>query len=329
MATFSAFTVANLVGFAASRGVDGAALARDLGLTREILGDPEERVPVVTLYALWESLMRELDDPALPIDVARTHRVEDLHVMGFAVMTSATIREAVRRAIRYFTLLSDSGVWSLDEGDEAVRVRWYRGGELRLGLRLANEVALAVFAHVFRQLLGREVPIAATFRHAGPADIRAHRRFFDGGLEFAAGEDSLSLPRDTFDLVPRDANPKLSAFFAAHAESLMPRYESATIADRVRAEFARELASGQPAMADVARRLGTSERSLRRQLEAETLSFRDLAAEVLRDRARELLRRTDSSVTDIAFQLGFSDSSAFTRACKRWFGQTPRELRAG
>jgi AraC-like DNA-binding protein len=82
-------------------------------------------------------------------------------------------------------------------------------------------------------------------------------------------------------------------------------------------------------MADVARRLGTSERSLRRQLEAETLSFRDLAAEVLRDRARELLRRTDSSVTDIAFQLGFSDSSAFTRACKRWFGQTPRELRAG
>lgn len=327
-ATFSAVGIAKLVAFAHDRGMDATAIARAAGISATDVGDPERRVGIAGLYAAWETVMRALRDPAVPVNVARTYRIEDLHVMGFALMSSADAREACARAIRYFALLSDSGRWELEEiGDRAI-VRWWRSGELSLGHRVANEAAMAVFVHTFRQVVGEAVPVAATFRHAAPAKSGAHARFFGAGARFGDDEDSFSFAREVLDRIPRTANPALSAFFERHAESLLPHYAGVSMADRARDAIARELASGMPTMSTVARRLGASERSLRRRLAEEGVKFRDLVSDVQRVRARELLRQPDATVTDVAFLLGFSDASAFARAFKRWFGHSPKELRA-
>jgi AraC-like DNA-binding protein len=327
--TFSAIVAGKMAAYAGERGLDIPTILREAGIPRDVIGDPEKRVELPALYRLWESMIRRLADPALPIQIARTYRVEDLYVMGFALMTSPSTREAVRRAIRYYALLTDSARWELDERGETATIRFSRGGALDLGHRVANEAALAVFLHVYRQTIGEDIPAGASFRHLAPADTSAHRRFFRGDLKFGAAADSLVLDRSTLDRIPRTANPQLGAFFERHAETLLSRHEAATIADQVRDAIAAELASGQPSMAVVARRLGASERSLRRRLQDEGIGFRELCDDVLRVRAEALLRRRGTSVTDVAFLLGFSDSSAFARACKRWFGRSPSQLREG
>ncbi|KYF77608.1 hypothetical protein BE17_26770 [Sorangium cellulosum] len=82
---------------------------------------------------------------------------------------------------------------------------------------------------------------------------------------------------------------------------------------------------GLPTLDDEARSLGTTERTLRRRLQAERTSFRKLVEEVRCDRAADLLAR--SSVTETALRLGFLDTTAFSHAFRRWFGCPPRELR--
>lgn len=96
--------------------------------------------------------------------------------------------------------------------------------------------------------------------------------------------------------------------------------------DRVRAALLERLSSGSPTAARLAEDLGMSERSLRRALADEGTSYRALLAELRRDAAMELFQ-SNTSVTEAAFLLGFSETSALSRAFRRWTGTSTRTAR--
>jgi len=99
---------------------------------------------------------------------------------------------------------------------------------------------------------------------------------------------------------------------------------------RVREVLHETLARGEIAgLEDVAGALAMSERNLQRQLRTEGKRFRDLQDEVRAELARELLGQSELTITRISERLGFDSVSAFSRACKRWFGRAPREVRKG
>ncbi|WP_338089162.1 helix-turn-helix transcriptional regulator [Nannocystis pusilla] len=87
------------------------------------------------------------------------------------------------------------------------------------------------------------------------------------------------------------------------------------------------LGDGDALAESVARALGTSERTMQRRLRQAGTSFRDVVDDVRREAALAQLGRRDATVTDIAFMLGFSDLSAFSRAFRRWTGASPSEYR--
>lgn len=98
--------------------------------------------------------------------------------------------------------------------------------------------------------------------------------------------------------------------------------------DRVRDVLDQQLQDGEPSAASTATRLKMSLRTLNRTLAAEGLTYRQLLDQLRRDLAREYLRDMRASIGEVAFRLGFSEVSAFSRAYKRWTGQTPMQARA-
>jgi AraC-like DNA-binding protein len=98
--------------------------------------------------------------------------------------------------------------------------------------------------------------------------------------------------------------------------------------DSVRLEVERELASGNPNVASVARKLGTSSRTLQRRLGDTGLSFRDVVEQVREQLARAYLTDVALPMGEVAQRLGYAEVSAFLRAFKRWTGMTPGQLRA-
>jgi AraC-like DNA-binding protein len=87
------------------------------------------------------------------------------------------------------------------------------------------------------------------------------------------------------------------------------------------------LTHGDVKIATAAGAIGLSPRQLRRQLAQANTTFRDLLYETRKSMAAHYINETALSMTEIAFLLGFSELSAFSRAAKKWFGRTPRELR--
>ena len=88
------------------------------------------------------------------------------------------------------------------------------------------------------------------------------------------------------------------------------------------------LGVSNPTLALVARELNLGERTVQRRLALEGTSFEDVLAATRRSVAERLLSDTQLPLTDIAFMLGFSELSAFTRAAKRWHGVSPRQFRS-
>jgi AraC-like DNA-binding protein len=273
--------------------------------------------------------MRRVRDDGLPIAVARSFSLEQYPVLGFTVMTAATCRDAIVRVVRFGSIVTTSSRWTIEEVDDVARLRFLREGPRTLGHRVANESAVAEFVHAARQMLGSEAPpLSVSFRHPAPLDTRAHRNHFGSRIVWGADEDGLVFPGSMLDAVPRLSNPALFAHFEREAERALERSTSgATAVARVREAVLRALPSGEPDTARIAKQLAMSERTLRRTLAAEGSSFRAIVDRTRQERALLLLRSRQASLAEIALSLGFSELSAFSRAFKRWTGQSPREAR--
>jgi AraC-like DNA-binding protein len=107
-------------------------------------------------------------------------------------------------------------------------------------------------------------------------------------------------------------------------ERYLARIEHERVSNRLRSWLADQLADGEPAEEAAAQALGMSLRSLQRRLQEEGTTYREILNGTRQEMARAYLEERRTSVTEIAFRLGFSDSNSFSRAFRRWTGQSPR-----
>jgi AraC-like DNA-binding protein len=167
----------------------------------------------------------------------------------------------------------------------------------------------------------RAMRFAHSARSVAPyEELFQSRVTFDGARD--GGVDALTLDACLLDLPLSSADPFTAAAVEADVSQRIRGATSGPLVDHLRVAVRAELRGGQPSVASIARRLGVGGRALRRRLEDERLSIRAIVASVQRDRASALLA-DGASIKQVAFELGFSEPSAFSRAYKRWTGRPP------
>lgn len=318
-----------LVGVATSKGVPRAALLTTLGVEEEQLKNPEARVSVERLYDGWELCMRACLDDGLPVEVGRHSSIAAFGLLGYVLYTRPTLGSALEALRRYHDIINDSGRWSIESAKSETTITWHREGERRLGLRVANEQVLASFATLAMDHLTASLEIRRVgFRHGKPRSDDAHARHFGVAPTWGTDTDAVVLPREALELKPVGANDVVSVYFASQAEQALETLAKVgSWTAQVARAISTSLGSGIPTLEKVARSLGTTERTARRRLSAEGHTFDALVASVQKEQAIQLLGG-ETPLRDIAFALGFSDATAFSRAFRRWTGRSPSEMRA-
>jgi AraC-like DNA-binding protein len=325
--------VQRIFNYGLARGVDHRHMSRDNGLQHAELKVPDSRVPIDRVFGLWTRLAHTLHDPALPIRVAETANLADLHILGFAIQASPHLREGLQTFLRFASLLTTSGRWSARHVGRRFELIWQQASPPTLGVRLSDETALAQVVGSLRQMAGADLePLEVWFRHPAPEDVAHHNKFFRCRVRFDAKESGVAIDDDLLDAGSPWANRALWEYLCSDAAQRTERVVSHRFVDMVNEAIARGLrgeASRLPSVTEVANALGTTERTLRRRLELEATTFRVLTEAARRERVRQLLGSDDVSITRGRVRIGLSDASALTHACKRWFGRPPRELRSG
>ena len=311
-------------------GVDKHALLRSVGIDPEGPVDPSHMVPDTEYYAFLERAAAvDGNATTLPLRVGAAMRCDDYGAFGLAWKSAPDLRGSYERAERYARVLTSVSTYEVERTDDGAFMHLHREGERRLGLRLSNEATLASIVSISRQASSKDFqPIAVHFKHPAPESVADHEAFFGCTMHFASDRDALRVSNETLETPNKLGDESISRFFDTHLEADLSKLDDDGSFDRrVQIQISKALSEGVPAISDVAKHFGMSGRTLQRRLSDRGVSYQALVDEARRRLAERLLKQTDYSLAEVAFMTGFSEQSSFTRAFKRWAGQTPRSYR--
>ncbi|WP_236213624.1 AraC family transcriptional regulator [Metapseudomonas otitidis] len=325
----SATSVQLMIQFGLDHGLSLEHCLAGTGLDWQLLGDPGSEVNAAQELSLLRNIARGLGDrPGIGLDAGRRYRLNTYGIWGYALLSSSTYRSAVELGLRYQDLTYAFHGLRIDEvGDEAQLhlIPSSLPEDLR-GFVLERDVSGALSVH--RDLAGGGLPVRrACFALPAPADTTPWRALLGVEPTFGAAHNCITFDRALLDLPLPGANPQAAAYCEAQCRALLDRRRQRDgFASRIR-----DLLLGRPGqrvdMESLAAQLYMTSRTLRRRLDAEGTSFRQLQDEVLGTLAEELLRSTALRLEEIAERLGYGEVSNFIHAFKRWKGVSPGQFR--
>ncbi len=312
-----------------AHGHDGRAIAERAGIDADALADPDARVPRAALTRLWRLAVEATGDPCFGLVVARFPLQTTFHALGYAVLASATFKEALERIVRYRRLIGD--IIHLDLERTGDRYRFVIDVSARPGA-VPVEAVDAVAAVTVRQATS---PACEPRLQPARRVLRSvpSRRPPSRSIASSARRCTSARPR-TCSSTPRDDMerrlPAANAELARQNDEVVVRYlarlEARGVSSRVQKALLDALPNGEPSKHAIARSLAMSARTLQRHLAAEGTSFKAILAEARMNLAQSYLAEGRLPVTEVAFVLGFADTSTFSRAFKRWTGVAPRDF---
>ncbi len=300
---------------------------REAGLDLEKLKRPGARYDIENLEKAWAMAASVINDPCFGLEARKVWHPSHFGALGYAMLSSETILEALLRLERYHkiiigwkfikTVQTDSTLnIILDSGPSGSRETYHR-----------IDAFMAILLEICSLNLQRRlIPIRVEFRHKSPKGHQEkYHELFGTIVRFSAPKDTLIIPLNVATESLTGANADLSRVNEQAMTSYLANINQDNLIEQVRSTIATHLPTGNVSEELVANRFCFSSRTLQRRLSKRGTTFQKLLDQVRFELAQKYLKESEISMTEVAFLLGFSDTSSFSRAFKRWTGKSPRQ----
>ncbi|MCQ4311608.1 AraC family transcriptional regulator [Stutzerimonas sp. VN223-3] len=310
-------------------GVDCRALFAELGLDYAALSDADARFAQDGMTRLWQRAVDMTGNAAIGLNLAKVMRPGAMHVVGYALMSSSTLKESFLRLVRYQRIIAEGADVRFFPTEQGYLLTLSIHGDQLPPARQSAEGSLASTLAFCRWLTGKPlVPLEVCLQGPTPTNIEPYRAVFQAPLRFHAECDGLLMRHADMDIPLPTANAELAQLHDRFAGEYLVRFSDSRVTHQARQVLCRLLPQGEPRRETVAQMLHLSERTLQRRLGEEGTSFQQLLDDTRRALAEQYLAQPDLALLEIAYLLGFADPSNFFRAFRRWFAMTPGEYRA-
>ncbi|MGP0057680.1 MAG: AraC family transcriptional regulator [Beijerinckiaceae bacterium] len=327
----SVVKIAVVVNALRAEGIASAKALESVALSESDLTSPATRVSLNQVLRCYRNALRLSADPSFAYHTGLRLHVSTYAMYGFAILSSTNFRQTMRFGERYHQLATPTAVISFkEEGD---RAEWTSvpvpHPDVDAALyRFLVELQFGALTSILRDVMGPSFAARELHVSYGPGDAtRNYAETFGCRVVFGQAENKVISDATWLDGTPKYGNEVTYSLVLGLCDQLMEELQLRTgLVGRVRQALLHNLVRPTSFEA-VAKHLKMSTRTLRRDLQEENTSFREVVDELRTQMAIKYLRDTDLTIEDIAVALGFSESASFRQAFRRWTKEAPNEFR--
>jgi AraC-like DNA-binding protein len=331
---FNGKFILNIADFAANQGVDREDLIQLSGQTEEELAQDSSIVTDETYNNIIEYAIAVTKDPHLGLHMGEQLTLSAAGLIGQITQTCSTVKEA----LEYCCYFANLGCSALPMQLEPVGPHY----KISLGFNpLWPEKSPQAFRHTVLGTLvftlqefcalhkQRTHPLAIHLPWEPPTDLREYQRIFVAPIHFKTDEIAMVLHQNQVERKLLTADYNLLRLLVTHAEEKSKQLQKNQypFVQKVRHLVLQLANPAFPTIEQIAAQLNLSIRSLQRRMKAESYSYGQLTEELRKEFALAYLKRADLSISDVAYLLGYTENSTFSRAFKRWQGVSPQVWR--
>lgn len=321
------FLVPVLFDLFSSEGLDKDKLLRGTGFNK-IENALESAITPSQVDTICANAVKLSNDPLLGLKVGSKLDLVSLGILGYALMSCATVVDSLRLLLRYSKMLHPSVQVILEASENDLAVICTATELPDFLERHYIESAFAAVAHNLFILTGQRVrSISAEFPYDLPKNIKPYKEIFGDKIFFNSSRFALILSNSTLSMNISSSNASAQAIFRRECDRLMSsESQFGIISERVKDIFLSSRLDF-PNCKKVAEKLHMSESTLHRRLIKEGTGYQYLLDQVRFILAKEYLQETNLPASEIGFLLGYSNPANFRRSFKRWSGHSPSKLR--
>lgn len=301
-------------------------LARTAGMDPNILADPDAPMLAQMFARFLNVAANTLDCPSFALQLGARQGLYLLGPLAPLMASATTVREFVTDVIDFFPLVTQGAVVGAGRDADCVWLTYELSADIYSSNKPAVECAFALLVTEVRRHAPGWQPQEVRFRHRRPDDLTWYHRLFGSNVIFDADRNAFALNHEILAHATRGGNAPLRGQLHGYYRQLMleqPTY----IVDRTERLVRATLPAQHLSLATIASSMGLSDRTLQRRLAEAHTSLSEITDAVRADLAISFLRDSSLGVGQIAEILQFSETSALSRAVRRWHGASPHAIR--
>lgn len=309
-------------------GVDPVPVFAGAGLDADAKPTPQMRYTLTQMRKLWELAIEATGDEAIGLKTGWHVHPANLYAFGYSWLASDTLLGAMQRLCRYHRVLSTASVeLDLSELDDSYRLSARFPDEANAPPKQGIDTGMTTLLRLCQIVAEEDVwPIRVDLVCDSSVHPEAYREALKAPITFNTEVGAFYFDKERMLRQLPGGTPDVAEATDKISEQYIQTLDPHEVASHVRRLLVKLLPAGKGNQDQISKRMNRSSSTLQRQLQSEGVSFRGVLEGTRRSLAEEYLRDRENSHAQIAYQLGFSDQSNFSRAFKRWTGQSPREF---
>jgi AraC-like DNA-binding protein len=310
------------------RGLDWLQCIEEVGIDPNAAADPDAMVSLSATFQLFEKVARITGNDAFGLEFGASLPVNITGALAHLTLNAPDLRAYCKDTVRFLGLIAVGYTARFDEG-ATLSFMTFDIPVLHGPRTQFVDVIFALMAGRLRHVAkDRGLPIHVMLERQPPVNLAPFQRLYDRTVRFGQPANRIGLETRILSQPLPAADPELYRIVRMHAEAKIEKHEKTQSLVMSVADYVVEaLQHGEVTLAGAAQSRAMSPRALQRELEKAGTNFRDLVEDTRMRLARHYLNHTALPLTEIAFLLGFSELSAFSRAARGWFGVSPSDLR--
>ncbi len=311
-----------------SYGQDPEPYFRRARIDPKLINDPNARLSLTSVDKVYHELYQSVNDPGMGLKLAKLWHPSYLSSLGYAWLASSTLYTALNRLTRYVRIINDAISVSLEEVGENLVIT-ISSENREYPHFYQDDSSSAILLSMCRVNYGEELnPVSVSFKHASSSATSGdYFSLFRCPVEFGAKSNQVVLSLDAVNKKLASSNPQLAQLNDQVMINYLAGLDKEDIIHQVKTAILDQLPSGNVTDDKISEAVYTSKRSLQRKLNGQGTTFKHILTEVRKDLALKYIHDRKLTLTEISFMLGFSEMSSFSRAFKRWTGESPKEFR--